>query len=52
MPARTYYSLLLYGLQIASSNCHKLDDIGHHAPVSDLELTPEGEEVGPLVESD
>ena len=45
-------SLLLYGLQIASSNCSKYDEIGHLHPVRNLELTPEGEEVGPLIESD
>lgn len=44
--------LLLYGLQIAAANCSRLDDIGHHHPVSHVELTPEGEEVGPLVEYD
>lgn len=44
--------LLLYGLQIASSNCSQYDNIGHHAPVRELDLTPEGEEVGPLVERD
>ncbi|QNI31070.1 hypothetical protein H7849_18460 [Alloacidobacterium dinghuense] len=45
-------SLLLYGLQIASSNCSRLDEIGYLHPVHSLELTPEGEEVGPLVETD
>jgi len=45
-------SLLLYGLQIASANCHRLDHIGDLFSVHELELTPEGEEVGPLVESD
>ena len=45
-------SLLLYGLQIASSNCSKYDEIGHLHPVRNLELTPEGEEAGPLIESD
>ncbi|WP_158747965.1 hypothetical protein [Acidobacterium sp. S8] len=44
-------SLLLYGLQIASANCSKYDDIGNLHPVRTLELTPEGEEVGPLVEA-
>jgi hypothetical protein len=44
--------LLLYGLQIAASNCNRYDDIGHLHPVGELELTPEGEEVGPLVERD
>ena len=44
-------SLLLYGLQIASANCSKLDRIGYHDPVYTLELTPEGKEVGPLVEA-
>jgi len=44
-------SLLLYGLQIASANCSKYDGIGHLHPVCSLELTPEGEEVGPLVEA-
>jgi hypothetical protein len=45
-------SLLLYGLQIASSNCSKYDQIGHLHPVEVLELTPEGEEVGPAIEAD
>ena len=44
--------LLLYGLQIASRNCRKTDEIGDHFQVPELELTPEGEEVGPLVETD
>jgi hypothetical protein len=44
--------LLLYGLQIAAANCSKYDEIGHLHPVHDLELTPEGEEVGPLVQTD
>lgn len=43
-------SLLLYGLQIASANCSKFDDIGYISSVHYLEQTPEGEEVGPLVE--
>lgn len=43
-------SLLLYGLQIASSNCSKYDGIGYHDPIYALELTPEGEQLGPLVE--
>ena len=42
--------LLLYGLQIASRNCPRTDEIGDHFQVPELELTPEGEEVGPLVE--
>ncbi|HYK35911.1 hypothetical protein [Alloacidobacterium sp.] len=45
-------SLLLYGLQIASANCSRLDQIGNLHSVRRLELTPEGEEVGPLVEFD
>lgn len=43
--------LLLYGLQIAASNCGD-DEIGDLFQVPELELTPEGEEVGPLVERD
>ena len=42
--------LLLYGLQIASANCSQYDNIGHHNSVPDVEITSEGEEVGPLVE--
>jgi hypothetical protein len=44
--------LLLYGLQIASANCNKYDEIGHLHPVHDLELTSEGEEIGPAIEKD
>jgi len=44
--------LLLYGLQIASANCDKYDEIGHRFPVRSIELTPEGEEVGPVVETE
>jgi len=43
--------LLLYGLQIAASNCGD-DAIGDLFQVPELELTPEGEEVGPLVASE
>ncbi len=43
--------LLLYGLQIAATNCGG-DAIGDLFQVSELELTPEGEEVGPLVASE
>ena len=44
--------LLLYGLQIAASNCARTDEIGDLHSVDELELTPEGEEVGPLVETE
>lgn len=43
--------LLLYGLQIASANCGEPAEICDRWPIHELELTPEGEEVGPLVES-
>ena len=44
--------LLLYGLQIAAGNCSKTDEIGDQFQVAELELTPEGEEVGPLIEAE
>ena len=45
--------LLLSGLQMASKNCAGDDEIGGDScQIHELELTPEGEEVGPRIESD
>jgi hypothetical protein len=44
--------LLLYGLQIAAGNCSKTDVIGDLYQVPELEVTPDGEQVGPLVEKE
>lgn len=41
--------LLLYGLQIASANCVEHDKIVERSSVRELEITPEGEEIGPVV---
>jgi len=44
--------LLLSGLQMASKNCANDDEFIDLRQVPELELTPEGEEVGPRIESD
>ena len=44
--------LLLSGLRMASNNCTGEEEFADHHQIHELELTPEGEEVGPLVESD
>jgi hypothetical protein len=44
--------LLLHGLQMATKNCTGEDEFADPVQqVCELELTPEGEEVGPLIES-
>jgi hypothetical protein len=43
--------LLLSGLRMASQNCGEEESADNHQ-IHELELTPEGEEVGPLIEAD
>jgi hypothetical protein len=41
--------LLLSGLRMASKNCTDEEEFADPHQIHELELTPEGEEVGPLI---